>query len=156
MSDSGIRIDLAPVGVSEYLARLHDACFEPLPETPWSAHAFRILLSQPTTRALIARPNAEEIGGLLVGRIAGDEAEILTLCVVPSARRSGIAGALFARFFTMLAPEVRTTLEVAVNNAAAIALYRSLGFVEVGRRPNYYGGLTRFRGPGLGIEANPP
>jgi ribosomal-protein-alanine N-acetyltransferase len=32
----------------------------------------------------------------------------------------------------------RATLEVASGNAAALALYRSLGFREAGRRPAYY------------------
>ena len=32
----------------------------------------------------------------------------------------------------------RMALEVAVDNAPAIALYRALGFVTVGRRKGYY------------------
>ena len=33
---------------------------------------------------------------------------------------------------------ISLTLEVRVSNAPAIALYEKLGFVQVGRRPNYY------------------
>lgn len=37
-------------------------------------------------------------------------------------------------------------LEVRPTNAAGIALYRSRGFIEVGRRPAYYSAETRSHG----------
>ena len=36
-------------------------------------------------------------------------------------------------------------LEVRENNQAALSLYRQAGFLEVGRRPNYYAGVTGAR-----------
>ena len=67
-----------------------------------------------------------------------DEGEVLTLCVSPRARRLGVATALFGELKELLAPRRRILLEVAITNQAALGLYESLGFKEVGRRPAYY------------------
>jgi ribosomal-protein-alanine N-acetyltransferase len=66
--------------------------------------------------------------------------EILTLGVVPGARRRGVARALLAAALPAAcdlgAEEV--FLEVAVDNEAAIALYAALGFRRAGLRRSYY------------------
>lgn len=81
-----------------------------------------------------------EIDGRLVGfamyRIVAGEGELLNLAVAPSARRSGIGCALLREM--MLLAKV-WHLEVRESNAAAIGLYESSGYVEVGRRARYYG-----------------
>lgn len=136
-------IEAAPITAAEHLARLHGRCFAPLPETPWSAHAFRTILGLPTTYALLARHDEEEASALLVCRLLDNEAEILTLCVAPSVRRSGVAQGLLDTFLRHLGAQSRVVLEVAVDNAAAIALYESVGFVPVGLRPDYYAGQDR-------------
>lgn len=79
-------------------------------------------------------------GAMLLARRAADQAEILALAVVPSARRAGRARALLA------AAEARAKengvrelfLEVAASNAAARALYAAAGYREAGRRRRYY------------------
>jgi ribosomal-protein-alanine N-acetyltransferase len=65
-----------------------------------------------------------------------DEAEILNLAVEPAWRRRGVASALL----TAVVEQARGAifLEVAEPNAAAIALYRKLGWVDAGFRPGYY------------------
>ena len=72
--------------------------------------------------------------------IFADEAEILTVGVVPSARRRGIArmllGALLDEARRRGAREAY--LEVRIDNAAARALYAKEGFAELGIRPGYY------------------
>jgi ribosomal protein S18 acetylase RimI-like enzyme len=78
-----------------------------------------------------------QIAGFVIARETGPvEREIVNVAVAPSYRRLGIArrlieaeleGSRGARF-----------LEVRESNAAAIRLYRSLGFVPTGRRENYY------------------
>ena len=75
-----------------------------------------------------------------------DEAEILTLAVRPEARRKGYARGLVeaAAALARAAGVCQLYLEVAEDNAAALALYRATGFVEVGRRPGYY---ARVGGP---------
>jgi len=136
-------IEEAPVAAAENLARLHGLCFAPLPETPWSARAFRMILGMPTTFALVACHDPNDVSALLVGRLSGDEAEILTLCVAPGVRRSGVAQGLLDAFFRRVGMQTRIVLEVAVENAAAIALYESAGFLPVGLRPEYYAGRDR-------------
>ncbi len=137
-------IEQAPVDAAAHLARLHGLCFSPLPETPWSESAFRTILGLPTTFALVARQDETDASGLLVGRVLGvEEAEILTLCVVPGARRAGVARELLDAFFRHVGAQTRVVLEVAVDNAAAITLYESAGFVPAGLRPDYYGGQGR-------------
>jgi ribosomal-protein-alanine acetyltransferase len=77
------------------------------------------------------------VAGFLVARVtAPDEREILNVAVEPSFRRTGIGRILME---TVLA-EARVTwfLEVRESNAAAINLYKTLGFVVSGRRADYY------------------
>lgn len=117
----------------EAMARLHALCF---PERPWRAGEFSQLLAARGTLALVS-PDAD---GFLLARIAGPEAEILTLAVHPEARRRGIARALVGRLVAR-APGLGIEtlfLDVAADNGAARGLYRGLGFTEVGRRPGYY------------------
>ena len=65
---------------------------------------------------------------------------MMNIAVAPEFRRMGIAQMLIDRLIADLAQRsVRfLMLEVRVSNAPAIALYESLGFRQVGRRPNYY------------------
>lgn len=112
------------------LASLHAACFE----DSWREQALRNLLKTPGTTAFAA-PD-----GFVMFRIAGDEAEILTLAVAPSARRHGLGSALMHSAISHASEcGARTMfLEVATSNQAAGALYSRLGFHEVGRRKAYY------------------
>ena len=65
---------------------------------------------------------------------------ILNLAVHPEARRSGAGRALVQRILDDAAAHraVSVTLEVRPENAAALALYRAMGFTEIGRRKHYY------------------
>jgi [ribosomal protein S18]-alanine N-acetyltransferase len=116
----------------ELLAALHAKCFA---ET-WSAEWLASLLAQPGTFACLA----EDDSGFILIRVAGDESEILTLAVEPAARRHGIGAALVAAGAGEAAGRgaKRLFLEVGSTNFAAGALYRRLGFAEVGRRKDYY------------------
>ncbi|MEL6765718.1 MAG: GNAT family N-acetyltransferase [Pseudomonadota bacterium] len=73
-------------------------------------------------------------------RFAADEAEILTLGVVPEARRRGLGTALLAASIAIAegCGAASIFLEVAEDNDAARALYAAAGFEEVGRRDGYY------------------
>ena len=80
--------------------------------------------------------------GFLVSRqvFSGDgsdlpEREILNLAVTPSFRRIGIAKTLLEH---ELKQKAAFFLEVRESNRAAQELYRSVGFTEIGRRPEYY------------------
>ena len=78
--------------------------------------------------------------GFILARVAGGEAEILTLAVAPSARRKGFGRALVRSAAVHAATLCSTSLflEVSDRNDAAQAVYRGLGFVTVGRRKAYY------------------
>ncbi len=105
----------------------------------WDASAFAVLLGTPGAAGRLAVETDEPVG-LVLWRVAADEAEILTICVAPGRRRRGVGRDLLnAALNSVAAAGVRTLfLEVADINAPAIALYRSLGFGERGRRPGYY------------------
>ena len=83
-------------------------------------------------------------GACAILRTAADEAEILTIAVLPAARRQGRAARLVRACLgeASAAGAARLHLEVAGSNAAARALYLSAGFVETGRRPGYYRGAS--------------
>lgn len=116
------------------LAAIHAAAF-PAAEA-WGADAIALQLALPGAFGRIDRR-----GGMLLGRIVANEAEILTLAVVPAARRQGIAAALLEAAKTAVAALGGRALflEVAVGNRGALALYARHGFIEVGRRRRYYG-----------------
>lgn len=117
------------------LAQLHGASFAP----SWDAGAIASLLAVPGTFAFVARLAGEPCG-LAIVREAGGEGEILTLAVSPARRRRGVARGLLHKALARLraAGATRVLLEVERSNAAAIALYRAAGFVEVGLRPGYF------------------
>lgn len=69
------------------------------------------------------------------GRDGLPEREILNVAVARQFRRHGIATLLLRH---ALASRAIYFLEVRESNLGAQALYRRLGFVEVGRRPKYY------------------
>jgi ribosomal-protein-alanine N-acetyltransferase len=117
----------------EALAALHATAFADTPR-PWTAAEFADLLGHPGT-LLATRPC-----GFALGRVAGPEAELLTLAVHPDARRRGIATGLVAEFEAAAAARgaEECLLEVAVTNAAALALYVGLGYSTAGWRPAYY------------------
>lgn len=80
------------------------------------------------------------ICGFLVGRITGDQAELLNLAVLEAQRRRGVGGELLQTFVQTLSERgIREVfLEVRESNAAAAAFYRARGFQETGRRTGYY------------------
>lgn len=72
--------------------------------------------------------------------LAADEAEILTVAVLPEMRRRGFARLLMERMMQDAAAGGAAVmfLDVRQSNEGAQALYRSIGFAETGVRRNYY------------------
>ncbi|TIV89777.1 MAG: GNAT family N-acetyltransferase, partial [Mesorhizobium sp.] len=68
------------------------------------------------------------------------EGEILTVAVSRSHRRQGLGWQLMDAVLRELHAQRAEALflEVDETNAPAIGLYRRLGFIQVGHRPNYY------------------
>ncbi|MDR6292402.1 ribosomal-protein-alanine N-acetyltransferase [Inquilinus ginsengisoli] len=129
---------VVPAGAAEagVLSALYEAGFG----EAWVAQELARLLSSPGVFALIALDVADEPVGFALGRVAADEAEILSISLLPAQRRRGggrlLLDALVAR--CAAAGAAALFLEVAVDNAAALALYRRAGFQEAGRRKGYY------------------
>ncbi len=122
------------MSVPEDLAAIHAACFPP--SEAWGAGVLRAMLEMPGV--ILA---AEAGDGFVLARAAGGEAEILTLAVRPEARRRGLARRLLDRAAAAARGLGATALflEVAEDNAPALALYAGAGFVPVGARRGYYG-----------------
>lgn len=115
------------------LANLHKLCF---PHKPWSADDFGDL--KKSGCEIIASQN-----GFIVYRTTLDEAEIITIGVHPDARRTGIGVALLGVMEADLKKSgvKHIFLEVAADNTPARALYEQNGFVQIGVRSRYYGGV---------------
>ena len=121
---------------------LHGLCFPAEWDRPWSRQAFAEMLAMPGTFGFMAREKeSSEAVGLVVTRVAADEAEILTIGVRADCRRRGVGGALLAAAKKEAGSRgaTRLHLEVAEDNFAARKLYAHLGFETVGRRAGYYG-----------------
>ena len=114
------------------LACIHAAAFRHA--RPWSAAEFAALIADPHGR-LFDRDAAFALWRLVAG-----EAELLTIATAPQAQRRGHARALMAEALARLAAEgvTRAFLEVAADNAPALALYTGCGFTPAGRRRGYY------------------
>jgi Fur family ferric uptake transcriptional regulator len=114
------------------LAALHAEAFA----EPWSEADMAALLASPGVFALTVGA-----AGLILFRVAGGEAEILTVGTAPAHRRRGVAAILVLAASEMAAASGAQALflEVAEDNLAARALYDRQGFAEVGRRAGYYG-----------------
>jgi ribosomal-protein-alanine N-acetyltransferase len=124
------RVTLADIDV---MAAVHASAFPPADS--WSRDVFSLQLALPNVFGLL-HPS----GGLILIRVAADEAEILTLAVSPDVRRGGIGATLLREATTVAAAMgIRTVfLEVSVANDAAHRLYTRAGFIQAGRRRHYY------------------
>jgi ribosomal-protein-alanine N-acetyltransferase len=137
--DAEFLVDRATPIDAGLMATLHASCFA----RAWDDAAMAQFIAGPDTLCLIASivDNAVSApAGFLIARKAADEAELLTLGVAPSCRRMGLGRALLhTAIATLRASGTKQLfLEVEEGNGAAVALYRSLGAVAVGRRPGYY------------------
>jgi ribosomal-protein-alanine N-acetyltransferase len=141
LPQASIHLDHASKREVDVLAAIHDESFE----RGWSADEFAALLSQTNVLCLTARRTgvmgARRIVGFIVVRFAADEAEILSVAVQQASRGRGTGRRLVEEVMRLAYRERIDALflEVDENNVRALSLYESLGFVEVGRRPAYYG-----------------
>ena len=127
---------------------------------PWSAAIWRQELQSPFSQYLVAEEAGKICGHIGVKRIA-DELHIMTIAVRPECRRRGLARRLVGAAFSEHPDANLVYLEVRPGNAAARALYESLGFFETGVRPRYYGDedallmTLDLRDSGLPYDAGP-
>lgn len=146
-----ITLGPATSGDFDAIEALHAGGFD----APWSRGEFEKLMAGPGVFLL----KAEEKGGAgLVGfvlaRIVADEAEILTITVSSAMRGARIGQRLMeaAAAEAMALGAKSLFLEVAEDNEPALALYRRMGFRELGRRNDYYArGKSRIAGLTMGL-----
>ena len=105
----------------------------------WSEESFGEALSWSGGVALVSEMEGM-VTGFLIGRRVEQDAEILNLGVVASARRAGQGSALLTAAleeFRMRGVS-RVFLEVRESNANGIAFYAKHGFAKTGKRLKYY------------------
>lgn len=106
----------------------------------WSPAAYREELRDTRSRHYVVDVEDDALTGWAGVLVAGDQSEILTIGVIPAARRRGIARRLLADLYDHArARGAREMfLEVRADNDGTQALYRSEGFAEIGVRRGYY------------------
>lgn len=135
MTASKIDILEADIAYSAILAAIHEESFS----QSWSEESLRQLLVQPSVSGLLARRGESPCGFMLCQR-TGEEAEILTLAVLPALRRQHIAMELVEalKYRARLWSLNRLLLDVAEDNIPARRLYNRCGFLSIAKRKGYY------------------
>lgn len=118
-----------------YAARLHQNAFF----KGWGENDFQELLQNSLTYGLKIEEN-RRLNGYILWREVGEEAEILTLVVVPSVQRTGRGSLLLMALIKRLIEKniTKLFLEVAEDNNQAQSFYIKHGFALLSRRPHYY------------------
>jgi ribosomal-protein-alanine N-acetyltransferase len=107
-------------------------------EFPWSPGIFRDCLLAGYTSLVVE--DRKEVAGYAIMSVAAGEAHLLNLCVSAAMRRQGF-GSRLLEFVLTRAHTVgaeRLYLEVRPSNSAALALYQTKGFEQIGVRRGYY------------------
>ena len=117
------------------IAALERICFN----DPWSENAIESELNNSLSLWMVAQDCGKVVGYVGSQSVLG-WADMMNLAVDPDYRKQGIGRRLVEALIVRLKENKVTclTLEVRVSNEPAISLYKSMGFVEVGRRPGYY------------------
>ncbi len=122
----------------------------------WSAPQLLGTLGLGSSFARRAINSREETIGFTLARAAGPEVELLLIAVNPLQRGKGVGRLLLEAAcrdsWRRGAGEI--FLEVRENNAAARGLYSQVGFVDIGRRPNYYVGSAGQRFAAITMRRN--
>ena len=117
------------------VAALEKQCFS----DPWSENSVGPELEDPLSLWLIAEGDGA-VCGYIGSQTVLDETDMMNIAVRPDCRRKGIAAALIAELVSRLKARGSRILrlEVRESNLPAIALYKAMGFTQLGLRKNYY------------------
>lgn len=123
----------------ELVVELEESSFDPREQ--WSETAWAAELHGHDRLVWVARSGDGGLLGVISCRVVGDSADLHRVVVESSRRRSGLGTALVEQALRGCrdAGARELLLEVRADNAAALSLYRRLGFTEIDRRPGYYG-----------------
>ncbi len=105
---------------------------------PWSEKIFTDCLKVGYLTLVVEAD--DHLCGFVIFSSAAGESHILNICVDPASRRCGVASVMMEQAIAAAMVQGATVmfLEARVSNVAAITLYEKLGFIETGRRENYY------------------
>jgi ribosomal-protein-alanine N-acetyltransferase len=118
--------------------------FDPQFGEAWSTSQLAGSLTLDGSFARQAIDDADTILGFSLSRHVAGEAELLLVAVDPRLRQRGIGRQLVEQVVADARQRGSHTLflEVRENNSSARNLYQSLGFIDVGRRADYYTGAS--------------
>lgn len=105
---------------------------------PWTRGNFADSLAA-GHQASLAQQDGRMVGYAVVMQVL-DEAHLLNISVLPELQRRGCGSALLGYLFgrARMRAATRMLLEVRPGNLAGQGFYRRHGFVEIGRRRDYY------------------
>ena len=142
---AGRHLQTRPMGAAdaEGAAELEQRCFAGAHHEAWSANMFLSEVGEDVSAPRswwVAHDNGKLLG-FAGGMVVDNDIQILDVTVDPDQRRRGIARKLLAHvsYDAQMLGATTASLEVETENAAAIALYRALGFEQIGCRRDYYG-----------------
>jgi ribosomal-protein-alanine N-acetyltransferase len=106
---------------------------------PWTLGNFNDALNSGYL-CYVDETDEDGIRGYAIVSAAAGEAELFNIGIKAAHQRKGLGRSLLQEIFHQIkdAQVSRVFLEVRASNHAAIALYRKVGFNEIGLRRNYY------------------
>ena len=120
------------------LGEVHRASFE---EPLFGPSYWRADRARPPALCVVAEADDGRLLAYCDGFTAGEGGDVNSIAVVPAARGQGVGVRVLEAFLDAARARGAAVihLEVATDNAPALALYRRAGFERVGTRRDYYG-----------------
>lgn len=136
---------LSPPVIREYrvsdfeaLWNIDQTCFEP--GISYTRRELAFFVEQNRAFTLVAEHAGKIVGFIVADRNRRNQGHVITIDVLPEARRSGVGSRLLStaegRLETLGCAAI--FLETAVDNMAAIRFYKAHGYTVVNRIPEYY------------------
>jgi ribosomal-protein-alanine N-acetyltransferase len=137
---AAVRIEEGGLGDLDSVMQVMRDSFDPMFGEAWTAPQCAGLMPMPGVWLSLAR-DADRVIGFALARAVLAEAELLLLAVTRDHQGQGVGALLLDRFIMLSQRKGVEELHLEVRDGnPALALYQRAGFVEVGRRRNYYGG----------------
>ncbi|MGC9345867.1 MAG: ribosomal protein S18-alanine N-acetyltransferase [Candidatus Bathyarchaeales archaeon] len=134
----GIRIRNATKDDLEKILEIEKASFKRT--DAFSPTLFKKYLRELEEGFFVVLDKRNSIVGYAILGEENDKGYLLSIAIHPKKRNQGFATSLlkFLEFKCYEKGLTKMTLEVRVNNEKAIAIYKNLGFVEVGKKKGFY------------------
>ena len=140
MSDGEVAILEGGPGDLDAVMAVMSASFDPCYGEAWTAPQCAGLLPMPGVWLTLAEDGGDVVG-FAMGRLVAREAELLLLAVKADGQGRGVGKVLLDAFVARAAARGAERLHLEVRDGNhAVNLYRRAGFIQVGRRRNYYSG----------------